>query len=129
MPWVPLLPADAIGPEQIVAVEVVLEGDPPEAFPLDVVVWRTAAGRLSVVDARCPHQWSHLGAEGAVDGEELVCLSHHWRFTPDGAGGKRNVLGRLDEKAPIPVFLSRVHAGWIEIDLERPGRASTAPRG
>jgi phenylpropionate dioxygenase-like ring-hydroxylating dioxygenase large terminal subunit len=38
----------------------------------DVVVWRTASGHTVACDARCPHQWAHLGTAGAVDGEEIV---------------------------------------------------------
>ena len=53
---------------------------------VEVVVWRGASGVLCATDARCPHQWSHLAAEGAVDGDELLCTSHFWRFAADGAG-------------------------------------------
>lgn len=53
---------------------------------VEVVVWRGASGALCATDARCPHQWSHLAAEGAVDGDELLCTSHFWRFAVDGAG-------------------------------------------
>ena len=44
---------------------------------LDLVVWRAADGGLCAMEARCPHQWSHLGAEGTVVGDEIV-LGHHF---------------------------------------------------
>lgn len=80
---------------------------------LDLVVWRTVGGRPCVMDARCPHQWSHLAAEGVVDGEEILCLSHFWRFDPDGRGAKVNVNGRRDPKGDTVVYPCREHDGDI----------------
>lgn len=82
----------------------------------DVVVWRTRSGRLAAADARCPHQWAHLGATGIVDGEVLVCPSHGWCFDVDGAGFKLSASGRRDEKAPVEIVAVREHEGIIEID-------------
>lgn len=81
---------------------------------LDLVVWRTAAGVPCVMDARCPHQWSHLGAEGVVDGDEIVCVSHFWRFTTAGVGSKVGMTGRRDPKADIEVHPCREVDGRIE---------------
>ena len=85
----------------------------------DVVVWRTAGGAVCVVDSRCPHQWSHLDAEGVVDGEELVCTAHFWRFDRAGRGTKVNVNGRRDIKADLDVFPSREADGviWAELPI------------
>jgi nitrite reductase/ring-hydroxylating ferredoxin subunit len=85
-------------------------------LPIDVVVWRTFDGRPCVMDARCPHQWSHLGAEGFVDGDEIVCTAHFWRFTVDGTGSKLNVNGRRDLKADIDVFVCEERDGAIWVD-------------
>ncbi len=100
--WVALTGRDTVAPGDVVAVD-----------EHDVVVWSTAAGRVCVMDARCPHQWSHLGAEGAVVGEELVCASHFWRFDAEGNGAKLSMNGRRDVKAPIDVFPSREVDGRI----------------
>jgi 3-ketosteroid 9alpha-monooxygenase subunit A len=81
----------------------------------ELVVWRTLDGEVVVSDARCPHQWSHLAAEGVVDGCELVCLTHWWRFGPDGRGTKLNVKGRRDPKGDLEVFASREHDGRVEV--------------
>lgn len=80
-------------------------------------MWRTAAGKVVVCDARCPHQWSHLALEGEVRGEELVCTAHFWRFDVDGVGVKLNVLGRRDRKGDVAVFPARERDGIIEADL------------
>lgn len=91
--WVRVGPASEIVPTAIVGVD-----------DADAVVWRTLAGRWCASDARCPHQWSHLAAEGVVDGEELVCAAHGWRFDPEGRATKLAMNGRRDPKAPIEVL-------------------------
>ena len=79
----------------------------------ELVVWRAFDGTPCVMDARCPHQWSHLAAEGFVDGDEVVCTSHFWRFAVDGTGTKLNVLGRRDAKADIAVLACEERDGSI----------------
>jgi phenylpropionate dioxygenase-like ring-hydroxylating dioxygenase large terminal subunit len=82
---------------------------------LDLVVWRTASGRPCVMEARCPHQWSHLGAEGVVAGEEIVCTAHFWRFSLEGAGSKVGMTGRRDPKADIAVYDCDESGGVVTI--------------
>ncbi len=106
--WHPVVPADQLSPGVVVPVEV--EGR-------ELVIWSGAAGQVCVMDARCPHQWSHLGSEGVVDGDELVCASHFWRFDREGRGAKVNLAGRRDPKADVEVFDSRCRAGMIEVRL------------
>jgi len=72
-------------------------------------------GALSACDARCPHQWSHLAGAGVVDGEELVCLSHFWRFDTDGHGSKLAMNGRRDPKSDVATFSVREVDGRIEV--------------
>jgi phenylpropionate dioxygenase-like ring-hydroxylating dioxygenase large terminal subunit len=82
----------------------------------EIVVWRSAAGELAACDARCPHQWAHLGAS-AVDGEELVCLSHFWRFATDGTASKVAMNGRRDDKGEIRSHAVREIDGRIELSM------------
>lgn len=114
MEWIDVMSADELAPGQIATIE---------RESGDVVVWRTASGQLAACDARCPHQWAHLGSAGAVDGEELVCLSHFWRFDTTGAGSKLSAAGRRDEKSPLESMSIREHKGRIELavgnDYER----------
>ncbi len=49
-----------------------------------LVAFRTASGRLSVLDARCSHIGADLG-QGEVVGEELQCPYHHWRYNCQGS--------------------------------------------
>lgn len=84
---------------------------------VDLVVWRTEAGGLCVMDARCPHQWSHLAAEGTVAGEEIVCLAHLWRFDTAGRGVKVAMNGRRDRKGDIAVHPAVEREGRIIAEL------------
>ena len=65
-----------------------------------IVIWRTAAGRLSALADSCPHQGNAL-SEGFVAGHELVCRSHGWSVASDGwceraAAGTRAYAVRED---------------------------------
>ena len=84
---------------------------------VDVVIWRSADGSPCVMEARCPHQWSHLAAAGAVDGEEIVCLTHMWRFDTAGQGSKRLPDGEREPQAQIPAFpcVERDGAVWAKL--------------
>ena len=86
----------------------------------EIVVWRTASGALSACDARCPHQWSHLAGAGVVDGEELICLSHFWRFDTEGHGSKMAMNGRRDPKGDVATFAVREVDGRIEVMAPEP---------
>jgi phenylpropionate dioxygenase-like ring-hydroxylating dioxygenase large terminal subunit len=106
--WVALHPSSAVAPGAILAADV---GE------VELVVWRALDGQAVVMDARCPHQWSHLEAEGLVDGDELVCTAHFWRFDGEGCGTKLSILGRRDAKADIEVYPTRERDGMIEAML------------
>ncbi len=108
MAWIDVGAADELTPGGIMTLE---------RESGDVVIWRSVNGVVSACDSRCPHQWAHLGAAGAVDGEELVCLSHFWRFDPSGAGSKLAATGRRDEKSPVPTFEVREVAGRLEVQV------------
>ena len=45
----------------------------------DVAVFRTRAGQLYAVQARCPHKNGPL-ADGLVGGTTLICPLHGWKF-------------------------------------------------
>jgi nitrite reductase/ring-hydroxylating ferredoxin subunit len=69
----------------------------------DVVVYRTRAGVVRVVEPYCPHLGAHLGHGGRVEGEELVCPFHHFAFALDGrcvrtAYGTRPPVARLVQR-------------------------------
>ncbi len=84
----------------------------------ELAVWRTASGVLVACAARCPHQWSHLGVAGVVDGEDLVCLSHWWCFDTAGRGAKVSMAGRRDRKSDVATFPVRERDGRVEVLLD-----------
>lgn len=108
MPWVRIAASDEVAEGAVVGIDHGAH---------ELVVWRATGGEVCVMDARCPHQWSYLGFEGVVDGAELVCAAHFWRFDRAGHGSKRNVFGRRDDKADISVFPSQEGGGEIHVDL------------
>src|SRR3954452_7377929 len=65
-----------------------LRGNGPHAVSVDgvdLILLRTG-GHARVYQGRCPHQGALLG-EGELDGGELVCRNHRWRF--DAETGRR----------------------------------------
>ena len=72
----------------------------------EIVAWRGIDGVLKLSEARCPHQFVHLASSGTVDGCELVCTAHFWRFTASGAGSIRDSSGHREPVSALSVFPS-----------------------
>jgi len=51
----------------------------------DIIVFRTRGGAVGVSDPFCPHLGAHFGFGGMVEGEELRCPFHGFRFNTNGA--------------------------------------------
>src|SRR5258708_26549771 len=62
-----------------------------------LVAFRTASGRVAVMDAHCAHLGADLGC-GTVVGETIQCPFHAWRYGADG------VCGFIPNAAEIPPF-------------------------
>jgi nitrite reductase/ring-hydroxylating ferredoxin subunit len=75
--WFVVARADELGPR---------EKRNRRYFGRDLVVFRTESGEPRTIDAYCPHLGAHLGVGGSVQGEEIACPFHGWRF--DGASGR-----------------------------------------
>ena len=114
----------AIGPSSVVAPGGVV---PIDVGDLELVAWRSIDGVLTVCDARCPHQWSHLAFEGIVDGDELLCTAHFWRFDRQGHVTELAMNGRRDNKATWRT-VREPGAGWDDRGRpDRPRPVRTAP--
>jgi 3-ketosteroid 9alpha-monooxygenase subunit A len=74
---------------------------PLSYFGRELVLFRTAEGKASVLDAYCPHLGAHLGYGGKVEGESITCPFHAWKF--DGCGGCTEVpyAKKIPPKAKI----------------------------
>lgn len=57
---------------------------PLHYFNQDLVAYRGASGSVHLFDAYCPHLGAHLGYGGKVDGDDIVCPFHAWRFDCEG---------------------------------------------
>jgi phenylpropionate dioxygenase-like ring-hydroxylating dioxygenase large terminal subunit len=81
-------------------------GEPKAIYYFDrhLVAWRDDAGDLHVQDAFCPHLGAHLGHGGKVDGCELVCPFHGWKF--DAAGDNTDIpySTRTNRKGTLRTF-------------------------
>jgi len=72
--WHPLLPSRRLRQRPL---RLQLCGEP-------LVLFRTASGVPAALMEACPHRRMSLAA-GRVQGEQLVCAYHGWRFDRDGA--------------------------------------------
>jgi phenylpropionate dioxygenase-like ring-hydroxylating dioxygenase large terminal subunit len=72
--WHAVAAVDAIAPGASLA--VMLLGQ-------ELVLWRTADGALHVAEDRCPHRGTRLSI-GRVEGENIICAYHGWRFASSG---------------------------------------------
>jgi nitrite reductase/ring-hydroxylating ferredoxin subunit len=111
VPWTDVLATDDVGPGARVGVDV---------GATRLVVWRTAGGALAACDARCPHQWSDLATDGEVQGEELVCRLHDWRFDPEGHGSRVSLAGDRVATSDAARVGIRERDGRIEVDVAEP---------
>jgi nitrite reductase/ring-hydroxylating ferredoxin subunit len=93
---------------------------------VDLVVWRSASGRLAAWDNRCPHRGMRL-SHGFVRGESLACLYHGWHYGAEGRCAFIPAHPELDPPATIrAVRHDAQEAGgviWVALD----GNAEPAP--
>jgi len=77
------------------------EVKPLEYFGRELVLFRTESGRARVFDAYCPHLGAHLGVGGKVEGEQIRCPFHAWRFDADGRCNEIPYAKRIPARAQI----------------------------
>lgn len=82
-------------------------------FDTHLVAWRDDTHVPHVQDAFCPHLGAHLGHGGAVDGCEIACPFHGWRF--DGVGTNTNIpySDRVNRKARIRTYPTQERNGFV----------------
>lgn len=57
---------------------------PLKYFNQDLVLWRSASGELSLMDAHCKHLGAHIGVGGLVREECVQCPWHGWVYDAEG---------------------------------------------
>lgn len=94
---------------------------PASAMPVrllgeDLALFRTSAGTLGLLEARCPHRGASL-AYGVVDECSLRCAYHGWRFDAAGACLELPALGgddvRLRERARARAYRVQELGGLV----------------
>jgi phenylpropionate dioxygenase-like ring-hydroxylating dioxygenase large terminal subunit len=70
----------------------------------DLVMYRTRAGVLRVVEPYCPHLGAHLGYGGRVEGCELVCPYHWWRYDGEGHNTAIPYSDRVNKRAKVGTY-------------------------
>jgi nitrite reductase/ring-hydroxylating ferredoxin subunit len=86
---------------------------PMRYFGRHLVLWRDDHGAPHVNDAFCPHLGAHFGHGGTVDGQDLVCPFHGWRFDPDGNNSHIPYSERTNKKACVTTFPTVERNGLI----------------
>jgi len=82
-----------------------------EAEETDILVYRSTAGQLGAIEAWCPHMRNYMPnglaperpLSDLLDGEEIECPFHGWRFDGDG----RCTAVPAGQKAPRTVAEGR----------------------
>lgn len=84
-------------------------------FGKDLVLFRTAEGVASVLDAHCPHLGAHLGHGGKVEGEAIVCPFHAWKFDTGGKCAGIPYATKVPKQASLGTWHVREVYGFIMV--------------
>ena len=82
-------------------------------FDQHLVLWRDETGEAHVMDAFCPHLGAHLGHGGTVEGCEIMCPFHGWKFDAEGANTDIPYSERTNRKAQIKAYPTSERNGFI----------------
>lgn len=101
---------------------------PAQRDAQDLVVWRTASGRISAWADRCPHRGMRL-SHGFVRGDFLSCIYHGWRYAGDGQCHKIPAHPGLTPPDAIRanVFAVAEASGVVWVGAEREPPAAPPP--
>lgn len=82
----------------------------------ELAVWRGGDGRARVLDAYCAHLGAHLGYGGRVEGNELRCPFHAWRY--DGDTGRCTDIpyaSKIPAKAQVASWSVQEKNGYVAV--------------
>lgn len=108
--WYPIMPVSLLetGPQ------------PFTLLGVEIVIWKNAEGKISVLRDRCPHRHARL-SKGWVEGNDLLCGYHGWSF--DTAGSCTRIPQKEDGqtgKICVDSYPSQVRYGYVWASLEKP---------
>lgn len=97
---------------------------PLRFFGQDLVMFRTEAGVVHVLDAFCPHLGAHLGHGGKVMGDEIKCPFHAWKFNGAGECTEVPYAKKIPPKAQLECWpvneVNGIIMVWHDIDKRAP---------
>jgi phenylpropionate dioxygenase-like ring-hydroxylating dioxygenase large terminal subunit len=82
-------------------------------FDTHLVLWRDESGGIHVMDAFCPHLGAHLGHGGTVEGCEIRCPFHGWRFDVEGANSDIPYSARTNGRAKVRTYPVLERNGFV----------------
>jgi nitrite reductase/ring-hydroxylating ferredoxin subunit len=91
---------------------------PGEVIPLhyfgeDLICYRGDDGQVRVLHAYCAHLGAHIGHGGFVEGNDVVCPFHHWRYDETGRNVNIPYRDRVNRGARLRVWPAREVNGAI----------------
>lgn len=73
-------------------------------FDRHLVAWRGDDGTAHVWDAFCPHLGAHLGVRARIEGSEVVCPLHGWRYDAEGTCIDIPYSDRVNQQARVRTY-------------------------
>lgn len=77
-----------------------------------LVAFRTASGRVAMMDANCAHLGADLGC-GSVVGDTIRCPFHHWRYGTDGVCQSVPNQGQVPSFARLRTYPVEERHGYV----------------
>jgi phenylpropionate dioxygenase-like ring-hydroxylating dioxygenase large terminal subunit len=100
---------------------------PAKWLGMDLVIWRSKAGSLVVMDAYCPHMGAHMGHVGKhggeVCGESIACPWHGWRWDKEGRNVEIPYLPGKTVEVRVKVHAAREVDGIVVMWYDSKGAA------
>jgi phenylpropionate dioxygenase-like ring-hydroxylating dioxygenase large terminal subunit len=94
---------------------------PMRYFGQDLVAFRGESGQVHILNANCLHMGAHLAYGGWVDGDDVVCPYHNWKWRgSDGANVAIPYHDRCIAKS-ISTWLAHESDGVIYLWFSRSG--------
>lgn len=87
----------------------------------ELVIWRSRAGRVIVMDAYCKHLGAHLGHGGTVVDETIQCPFHGWKWNSEGRNTEIPYADHANRGRKITTYpvTERNESIYIWFDLQR----------
>lgn len=89
---------------------------------IELIVYRGSDGDVFAMNAYCPHMGAHL-AEGKIEGNQVRCFFHNWRFNQNGKCTDIPCLDKMPAKnISIPTYkvVERHNMIWLWLGKGEP---------